>query len=117
MDAGALDAQQDAQVDGGPAGVRLAAVAAMLVAWQQLDPLQDALPADAALPRLAGRIDAAGGRRGRSVQVLDKKQRKVNLKDHRICSGYQQYHTIKDMYYKYICTHILNWLKRYTVNC
>lgn len=71
MDAGALDAQQDAQVDGGPARVGLAAVAALLVARQTLDPLQDGLPSDAAFPRLAGRVDAAGGRRSRSVQTLN----------------------------------------------
>ena len=82
MDAGALDAQQDAQVDGGPAGVRLAAVAALLVAGQQLDPLQDALPADAALPRLAGRIDAAGGRRGRSVQVLGQNSKVIRITEY-----------------------------------
>ena len=74
MDAGALDTQQDAQVDGGPAGVGLAAVAALLVPRQTLDPLQDGVAPDAALPRLAGRIDAAGGRRGRSVQMLNTKQ-------------------------------------------
>lgn len=67
---GALDAQQDAQVDGGPAGVGLAAVAALLVARETLDALQDGVAAHAALSRLAGRVDAAGGRRRRSVQVL-----------------------------------------------
>lgn len=67
---GALDAQQDAQVDGGPAGIGLAAVAALLVPRQTLDALQDGFAAHAALSRLAGRVDAAGGRRGRSVQVL-----------------------------------------------
>lgn len=67
---GALDAQQDAQVDGGPAGIGLAAVAALLVPRQTLDALQDGFAAHTALSRLAGRVDAAGGRRGRSVQVL-----------------------------------------------
>lgn len=71
VDAGALDAQQYAEVDGGPARVGLAAVAALLVARQTLDPLQDGLPSDAALPRLAGRVDAAGGWRSRSVQMLN----------------------------------------------
>lgn len=70
MYSGALDAQQDAQVDGGPAGVGLAAVAALLVPRQTLDALQDGFAAHAALSRLAGRVDAAGGRRGCSVQVL-----------------------------------------------
>lgn len=74
MDAGAFDTQQDAQVDGGPAGVGLAAVAALLVPRQTLDALQDGFHSDAALPRLAGRIDAAGGRRRRSVEMLDVKQ-------------------------------------------
>lgn len=64
VDPGALDAQQDAQVDGGPAGVGLATVAALLIPRQTLDALQDGFPSDAALPRLAGRVDAAGGRRG-----------------------------------------------------
>lgn len=54
MDAGALDAQQDAQVDGGPARVGLTAVAALLVPRQALDALQDCLTPGAALPRLAG---------------------------------------------------------------
>lgn len=70
MDAGTFDAEQDAQVDGGPAGVGLAAVAALLVSRETLDALQDGLPSDAAFPRLTGRIDAAGGRRGCSVQML-----------------------------------------------
>lgn len=71
MYAGALDAQQDAQVDGGPARLSLAAVAALLVAGETLDALQDALPSDAALPRLAGRVDAAGGRGGCPVEALE----------------------------------------------
>lgn len=54
VDPGALDAQQDAQVDGGPAGVSLAAVTALLVSRQTLDALQDGFPSDAALPRLTG---------------------------------------------------------------
>lgn len=70
VDAGALDAEQDAQVDWGPAGVGLAAVTALLVPRQTLDALQDGFPSDAALPRLTGRINAAGGRRGCSVQML-----------------------------------------------
>jgi len=70
VDARALDTQQDAQVDRGPARVGLATVAAVLVPRLTLDPLQDGLPSHAALPRLAGRIDTAGGWRGRSVQVL-----------------------------------------------
>lgn len=71
VDARALDTQQDAQVDGGPARVGLPAVAAVLVPRLALDPLQDGLPSHAALPRLAGRIDTAGGGRGRSVQMLN----------------------------------------------
>lgn len=54
MNARALDTQQDAQVDGGPARFGLAAIAAVLVPGQTLDPLQDGLAADTALPRLAG---------------------------------------------------------------
>ncbi len=71
VDAGALDTQQDAQVDGGPARVSLAAVTALLVPRQTLDPLQDGLPPHAALPRLTGRINTAGGRRSGSVQMLN----------------------------------------------
>lgn len=72
---GALDAQQHPQVDGGPAGSRLAAVTAQLVAWQALDPLQETLPSspDPPLPSLsglAGRVDAAGGGWGSPVQTL-----------------------------------------------
>lgn len=77
VDAGALDAQQDAQVDGGPARVALTTVAALFVPWQALDALQDGLTPGAALPRLAGWIDAAGGRRGSSVQML-----KLDMKIH-----------------------------------
>lgn len=71
VDAGALDAEQDAQVDGGPAGVGLAAVAALLVPRQTLDTLQDGVAPNAALPRLTRRIDTAGGRRTSSVQMLN----------------------------------------------
>lgn len=88
VDAGAFDAEQDAQVDGGPARVSLAAVAAMLVARQTLDALQDGLPSDAALPRLAGRIDAAGGRRSCSVQMLHVKQTHTQKKMTRITKGH-----------------------------
>lgn len=70
VDAGALDAQQDAQVDWGPARVGLTAVAALLVPRQTLDPLQDGLAPGTALPWLTGWIDAACGWRGCSVQVL-----------------------------------------------
>lgn len=52
VDARALDAEEDAQVDGGPAGVGLAAVAAPLVSRKSLDTLQDGVASDAALPRL-----------------------------------------------------------------
>lgn len=54
MDTRALDAEQDAEVDTGPAGVGLAAVTAVLVSRQGLDPLQDALSSHTALPRLTG---------------------------------------------------------------
>lgn len=72
MDARALDTQQDAQVDGGPAGVGLAAVTALLVPRQTLDPLQDGFTSGAALSRLAGRINTARGWRGCSVQMLNR---------------------------------------------
>ena len=70
VDARALDAQQHAQVDRGPARLRVAAVTALAVPGQTLDPLQDGLHPDEALPRLAGRVDAAGGRGGRPLQTL-----------------------------------------------
>lgn len=70
MNAGALDAQQNAEVDAGPARVGLTAVAADLVSRQRLDALQDALSPDNTLPRLAGRVDAARGGRRRPVQTL-----------------------------------------------
>lgn len=54
VDAGALNAEQDAEVDAGPAGVGHAAVTAALVPREGLDPVQDALPSHAALPWLAG---------------------------------------------------------------
>lgn len=75
VDPRALDAEQHPQVDGGPAGSRLAAVAAKLIAGEALHPLQEALATSscapvspvAALPGLAGRVDAAGGGRCRPV--------------------------------------------------
>ena len=77
VDAGALDAQQDSQVDGGPAGFRVAAVAALAVAGQTLDPLQDGLSAQQAVPRLAGRVDAAGGRGGGPLQTLRRQREEL----------------------------------------
>lgn len=78
MDPRALDAQQHPQVDGGPARSRLAAVAAQLIARKALNPLEETLPTSPqslvgplpALPRLACRVDAAGGGRGGPVQAL-----------------------------------------------
>lgn len=87
MDAGAFDTQQDAQVDGSPAGVGLTTVAALLVPRQTLDALQDGLPTHAALPGLTGKVDAAGGRRRLSVQML-KKQRNTQQDGHlQMCLG------------------------------
>lgn len=62
MDAGALDAEQDAQVDGGPVRVGLATVTAILIARETLYTMQDGLPPDTAFPRLAGRVHTADGR-------------------------------------------------------
>lgn len=59
MDARALDAQQDAQVDAGPAGIWLTTVTALVVPRDALDPLQDGLPFHVALPRVGSRINAA----------------------------------------------------------
>lgn len=71
VDAGALNTQQHTQVDGGPAWVDLTAVTAPLIPWQTLYALQDCLRPDAVLPHLRGRVDDAGGRRRRSVQILN----------------------------------------------
>lgn len=78
MDPRALYAQQDSQVDGGPAGGALPTVAAQFVAREALHPLEQALPASPGPPvgpvpplaELAGGVDAAGGGRGRPVQTL-----------------------------------------------
>lgn len=78
MDPRALDAEQHSQVDGGPARSRLATVAAQLIAWKALNPLEETLPTSPQsligplppLPRLARRVDAAGGGRGCPVQAL-----------------------------------------------
>lgn len=80
MDPRALYAEEHSQVDGGPAGSRLAAVTAQLVAWQALYPLEEAFPTSPHSPisplpplsGLAGRIDAAGGGRGCAVQTLQR---------------------------------------------
>lgn len=69
----ALDAQQDAQVDAGPAWIGLTTVAARVITRHTLHPLQHTLSPDAALPRLTGRVDAAGGGRRRPVQTLKEK--------------------------------------------
>lgn len=78
MDAGALDTQQDAQVDRCPARVGLAAVTALLVPRQTLDPLQDGFTSGAALSRLAGRINTACGWRCCSIQMLNINTQKLH---------------------------------------
>lgn len=78
VDPGALYAQQDSQVDGGPAGGALSTIAAQFIAWEALHPLEQAFPASAGPPvgplptisELAGRVDAAGGGWGCPVQTL-----------------------------------------------
>lgn len=78
MDPGALYAQQDSQVDGGPAGGALPTVTAQFIAREALHPLEQALPASPGpsvssltpISELAGRVNAAGGGRGRPVQTL-----------------------------------------------
>lgn len=70
VDTGALDAQQNAQVDTGPARIRLTAVTALVVPRDALHSLQDGLSLHTAIPGVGGRIDAAS-RGGRSpVQSL-----------------------------------------------
>lgn len=56
MYAGALDAESDAQVDAGPFGVWLPAVAAGAVPWDGHDPLQGALSLQTLLPGLGRRV-------------------------------------------------------------
>lgn len=70
VDARALDAEQHAQVDAGPAGVRLAAVAALPVASHALHALQGALALGPTLPKVRGRVDAACGWGRCAVQPL-----------------------------------------------
>ena len=72
MDAGALDAQRDAQVDAGPAGVRLAAVTAAGVAGDGQHLLQGALPLQGLLLGLAPRVQAPRGRGRPPVQLLER---------------------------------------------
>lgn len=52
MNAGALDAEQDTQIDAGPAGVDLPTVTALLVSRQTQDTLQNALAPPTALSGL-----------------------------------------------------------------
>lgn len=66
----ALDAEQDAQVDAGPARVGLTAVAALLVSGQTEDTLQNALAPPTALSRLICWIYTADGGGGGPVQTL-----------------------------------------------
>lgn len=75
VDPWALDAEQDSQVDGSPAGSRLSTVTAQIIAWQALHSLEKVFPSSPTSPlrlvpplsELAGRVDAAGGGRGSSV--------------------------------------------------
>lgn len=61
MNARALYAEGDAQVDAGPAGVRLPTVTAAGVAWEGQDLLQGALALQGLLLRLAAGVQAARG--------------------------------------------------------
>lgn len=68
----ALDAEQDAQVDAGPAGVGLTAVTALLVSRQTEDTLQNAIAPPTALSWLIRWIYTADGGRSGPVQTLQK---------------------------------------------
>lgn len=70
MNARALDAEGDAQVDAGPAGVRLPTVAAAGVAREGQDLLQGALALQGPLLRLAAGVQAARGCGRLPVQLL-----------------------------------------------
>ena len=78
MDARALYAEGDAQVDTGPAGVRLPTVTAAGVARDGEDPLQGALPLQGLLLGLAARVQAPGGRGRPPVQLLEEEGRTEN---------------------------------------
>lgn len=70
MNSGALYAEGDAQVDAGPAGIWLSAVAAAAVSWDGQDLLQGALPLQRPFLGLTARVQASC-RRGRlPVQFL-----------------------------------------------
>lgn len=64
VDARALDAERDAQVDAGPARVRLSTVTAAEVPRDGQDFLESGFPFERALLRLPAGVQAAG-RRGR----------------------------------------------------
>lgn len=70
VNAGALDAEQDAQIDAGPARVGLPTVTALLVSRQTQDTLQNALAPAAALSGLVCWVDTADGGRSGPVQTL-----------------------------------------------
>ncbi len=70
VNAGALDAEQDAQIDAGPARVGLPTVTALLVSRQTQDTLQNALAPAAALSGLVCRVYTADGGRSGPVQTL-----------------------------------------------
>jgi len=59
VDTGALNAQENAQVDTGPARIRLTTVAALVVPRDALHSLQDGLSLHTALPGVGSRINAA----------------------------------------------------------
>lgn len=59
VDTGALNAQQNAQVDTGPARIRLTTVTALVIPRDALHSLQDGLSLPTAIPGVGGRIDAA----------------------------------------------------------
>lgn len=60
VDTGALNAQQNAQVDTGPARIRLTTVTALVIPSDALHSLQDGLSFHTALPGVGSRINAAG---------------------------------------------------------
>lgn len=70
VNAGALDAEQDAQIDAGPARLSLPTVTALLVSRQTQDTLQNALAPAAALSGLVCWVDTADGGRSGPVQTL-----------------------------------------------
>lgn len=74
VDTRALNAQQNAQVDTGPARIRLTTVTALVIPGYALHSLQDGLSFHTALPGVGSRINAASRWGSSPVQSLQGKK-------------------------------------------